>query len=228
MKVFVAILGLTMSLGAPAFADPLAACLPNLPEVQPRAQEQFGTLRCTNGILEADAGRRQDGRVGKAAAILPFGRMANPGEVVTATADVMIPDGGPVNSIHLMDLECKDCGISGNPGLRLYLRDGRLRIDRAKIGERHAWVNDTAPQVPTGRWVRIAWTLALSAGADGWTQVMMDGAEVLTATGRTVPIGPRGQGVDGLQIGLTANSNDTAASVRFRDVRLTLSVGADR
>ena len=231
MRTLAATLALTLILSAglskAAHADPLASCLPPDAAEAPRAQLQFGTLTCVNGVMTATAGLKQDGRVGKAAAILPFGRLAGRGTTVTARAEVFIPGGAPIDSIHMMDLECKTCGVSGNPGLRLYLRDGRLRIDRAKIGERYAWVNDTAPRLPVDRWVTLEWTLGLSDQPDGWARVTLDGVPVLQATGRTVPRGPLGHGIDRLQIGVTANSNPTAATVQFRRIGLALSVGAD-
>ena len=229
MRTLAATLALSLASGltGAARADPLAGCLPAVSTQAPRAQLQNGTLTCTDGVMTATAGPKQDGRVGKAAAILPFGRRAGPGTTVTARAEVFIPGGAPIDSIHLMDLECKDCGVLGNPGLRLYLRDGRLRIDRAKIGERHAWVNDTAPRLPVDRWVTVEWTLKLSDHPDGWARVTLDAATVLEATGRTVPRGPLGHGIDRLQIGVTANSNPTAATVRLRRIGLALSVGAD-
>ena len=225
MKPILAALWLVM--GLPAAADPLAACLPGLPGIAVRAQEQNGHVACAAGTVTAKAGARRGGRVGKAALILPFGARVTPGETLVVSAEILVPEGAPRDSVHLMDLECKHCGLPGNPGLRLYLRDGRLRIDRAKIGLRHAWVDAAAPRLAAGAWVRVEWELGVSDGADGHARVRLDGVEVLSKRGRTVPVGPDAAGIDRLQIGVTANSNDGPATVRLRDIRLSRSVGAD-
>lgn len=196
-----------------------------------RYQEQNGTVRLAADpaggpatVLRAEAGPRTDRRVGKAALILPFAAM-RPGATIIVEAEFYFPLETPLNSIHLMDLECKFCGQSHNPGLRLYLRHGRLRIDRKKINGGPAWTNDRGPSLVPGRWHRIRWELTLGADdASGRSEVFLDGTAVLRNRGRTLPDVPkRHAAIDRLQIGLTANSNDRAAVLYLRG--LTVSRG---
>lgn len=193
-----------------------------------KRQEQRGTITPVEAVagrsdvVRAIAGRKQGNQVGKAALIAPFEKMT-PGTVIVASAWFYIPSSTPRNSIILMDLECKKCGMRGNPGLRLYLRDGRPRVDRKKIGEKHAWVSDRAPVVPSDRWFQLTWTLRLGMDAEtGMSVVTVDGREALRNTGRTLPpLGDR-SGVDRLQVGLTANSNATSTELYFDDVQIEL------
>ena len=202
----------------------LAACWSTLAAAQGSAclpggaglQEQGGAVSCDGGTVVARAGPR-DGRVAKAALIVPFER-APAGSVVTVSARFRFPADSPLDSIHLMDIECKRCGIDGNPGLRLYLRDGRLRVDRAKIDGGHAWTNDAAPRVPRGEWVRIAWRLRL--GEAGRSSVRLGGVRVLDDRGRTVPGAPPADAVDRVQIGITASSNAVPVALEMRDIRV--------
>lgn len=198
-----------------------------------KQQRQFGDIRQVRDPLRGaetggyvyrfEAGPKRR-KVGKAALILPFETL-RPGDRLEVRAQIMLPEGAPLNSVHLMDVECKHCGQRGNPGVRLYLRDGRLRVDRKKIGERHAWAFDAASRLPAGRWVEVTWTLQLGLSGDPTLSLVgIDGQAVLRNRGRNLPDVPRPQaGVDRLQIGVTANSNDRAAVVYLRALSLTFN-----
>jgi hypothetical protein len=136
----------------------------------------------------------------------------------------MVPEGAPLNSIHLLDIECASCGEEGNPGIRLYLRRGRLRVDRAKIGVPHAWTNDTAAQLRNGRWHRIEMDVTAGFGSAGGVRVRLDGNSVLEARGDTIlrPSNGATAGADRIQIGITANSNVVPAVAFFDDVAVTI------
>lgn len=213
-----------MQPAAPAGAGELLPqlCLRGAPAPSLRLQRQDGTVACAEAPGGGEALLLRAGpkgaRVGKAAVILPFAPLSR--GRVTAEAQVFFPEGAPLNSVLLMDMECKRCGLPGNPGLRVYLRDGRLRIDRAKIGERHAWTNPEGPLLEPGRWHRITWELTLSEGEDGAARIWLDGALALEATGRTLPLGGRRAALDRVQIGLTANSNPEPVQIWLRDLRL--------
>lgn len=217
---------LALFAAAPVSAEILsldAPCAGGAPAAGLRVQLQDGRLDCRPAgpggapALWVRAGPKA-GRVGKAALILPFDPVPAGGRL-TMRAEFLLPEDSPRDSILLMDAECKHCGAAGNPGLRLYLRDGRLRVDRAKIGERHAWVRDDAPRLPAGQWVRIAWQLDL--GPEGRSRVTMDGAEVLHDRGRTLPRVPR-PSVDRLQIGVTANSNAVPVELWMRAISVEI------
>lgn len=206
-----------------------AVALLDRPDI--RYQEQMGqitTVLAPDGrpekVIQALAGPKKDGRVGKAGLILPFAALG-PGKKISIEAEFFFPQNGLRNSIHLMDLECKHCGAAGNPGLRLYLRHGRVRIDRKKIKGGKAWVNDQAPVVREGAWNRIRWDLDLGTDAlPGRSVVVLNGEQVLDNSGRTLPdVAPEDAAIDRLQIGVTANSNDTAATVFLGALSITRS-----
>ena len=163
-------------------------------------------------------------RVPKAALIARPAKLA-PGSSVRVAFDLMVPQGAPLNSIHLVDLECAACGEEGNPGIRLYLRHGRLRIDRSKIGHAEAWTNDRAPQLRHGRWHRVELDVTAGFADTGVAQARLDGRAVLTARGDTIVRPRRGAspGADRVQIGLTASSNPRPALAYFDNVRVTVA-----
>lgn len=165
--------------------------------------------------LLAEAGPKAGGSVAKADVVARFARLPA-GTRVSVAFDLRVPAATPRDSLQLVDLECATCGEGGNPGIRLYLRRGRLRIDRAKIGVAHAWTRDDAPQLRPDTWHRIRWDVLLEARA-GATRVWLDGREVLAAHGATLAALPL-PGVDRLQIGITANSNTVPARLWIDDV----------
>lgn len=139
------------------------------------------------------------------------------GTTLDVAFDIFIPRGTPINSMQLVDIECATCGEGGNPGVRLYLRRGRLRIDRSKIGIAHAWTDESAPALEHDRWHRITWQLRIGQGADGAARVLLDGRQVLAARGATITAGD-GAYADRAQIGITANSNPVPATAFFADI----------
>ncbi len=192
----------------------------------PASQQIDGALDLVAGrggkVLRARVEPRGK-RVPKAALIARPAKLA-PGTRVRIEFDLMVPPASPLNSIHLVDLECAGCGEAGNPGIRLYLRHGRLRVDRAKIGHRHAWTNDRAPQLRHGRWHRVALDVAAGFGDRGAVAARLDGATVLQARGDTIvrPQGGHAAGADRVQIGLTASSNAVPVIAFFDNVRVTI------
>ena len=186
------------------------------------SQQIDGSLAALNGRLRAETQARGK-RVPKAALIARPAKLA-PGATARIAFSVMVPEGAPLNSIHLVDIECANCGEEGNPGIRLYLRHGRLRVDRAKIGERDAWTNDRGPQLRRGRWHRIELDTTLGFGAAGRVRARLDGETVLEAAGDTIvrPSGRAAAGADRIQIGLTASSNSVPATAWFDDVAVTI------
>jgi hypothetical protein len=186
-----------------------------------------------NGSLSVVAGRggkvlraRTDARGSRVpkAALIARPIKLRPGTTVRISFLVMVPQGAPLDSIHLVDLECASCGEAGNPGIRLYLRHGRLRVDRAKIGERSAWTNDTASQLRHKHWHRIALEVAVGFGNAGGVRAYLDGKTVLEPRGDTIirPQAGAAAGADRIQIGLTASSNTVPAVAYFDDVTVRI------
>jgi len=171
--------------------------------------------------LHAQAGPKQDGRVAKADLVARVAPVPV-GGTITVAFDLRVAATTPLNSLQLLDLECATCAEGGNPGVRLYLRRGRLRIDRSKIGIQHAWVNDEAPVLRSDRWHRVVLRLRVDTGDNGGVQVTLDGREVLAARGATVLPG-RPAHVDRVQIGITANSNPVPAEAWIDRVAVAIS-----
>jgi hypothetical protein len=185
-------------------------------------QQQSGTVDTVRApgrpglVLRARAAAKGAG-VTKAALVARPGAMRN-GQTVRVGFDLMIPAGTPANSLQLVDLEFATCAEGGNPGIRLYLRRGRLRIDRSKIGIAKAWLDDAAPQLAGDRWYRVGLVVRLGA-ADGAAQVTLDGRTVLTGRGDTLL--PGADHIDRVQIGITANSNPVPATLYLDDVAVS-------
>lgn len=168
-------------------------------------------------VLRARAAPKR-GQVSKAALIARTPPITT-GRRVRVTFDLYVPEGTPTNSLQLVDLECATCGEGGNPGIRLYLRRGRLRIDRSKIGIARAWMNDAAPVLAAARWHRVQ--LDVRIGAAGDARVLLDGRPVLAGEGATLLAGA--DHVDRVQIGVTANSNPVAATLLIDNVVIAAS-----
>lgn len=181
------------------------------------------TLPGKGRVLRARAGARRE-RVPKAALVGRPAKIA-PGSRLEVALDVMVPAGTPLNSIHLIDVECATCGGSTNPGIRVYLRHGRLRIDRVKIGEKDAWTNENAPKLSAGTWHRVRAVVVPGRGRQGRAQVYLDGAKVLDAIGSTIveTRAVRSAGADRVQIGITANSNPRAVTAYFDNVEIRVT-----
>ena len=175
-------------------------------------------LPARGSVLRATAGPRR-GVVPKAALIARPAPMRT-GTRLTVSFALMIPPGIPIDSVQVVDLECATCGEGGNPGIRLYLRRGRWRVDRSKIGVRHAWSNDSAPMLVPGRWHQVVWKVTLGDEAHGATQVLLDALQVLRATGATLL--PGADHADRVQIGITANSNPVPARLYLDDVTIAV------
>ena len=157
-------------------------------------------------------------KVSKAALVARTEPMRS-GATVRVRFDLYIPAGTPANSLQLVDLECATCGEGGNPGIRLYLRRGRLRIDRSKIGIAKAWLDDTAPVLANDRWYRVGLAVRLGA-ANGAARVTLDGRTVLTGRGDTLL--PGADHADRVQIGITANSNPVPATLLLDNVAVSV------
>jgi hypothetical protein len=191
------------------------------------SQQINGTLAVvrtpTGRALLARTGPRGE-RVPKAALIARPAKVGSGGTVRVAFT-FTVPAGAPLNSIHLVDVECASCGEAGNPGIRLYLRNARLRIDRAKIGVPHAWADDRAPQLRHGVAHRIELTVRTGFGAAAGAEVRLDGKTVLLGEGDTIPrpAGKAGAGADRIQIGLTASSNAAPAAALFDDIAVVIT-----
>ncbi len=184
-------------------------------------------LDAANSVAEFSASGKSGGRVGKAHLIYRFDP-ASSGSRIVMQGRFLFPQGSFIDSVILMDLECASCGLDTNPGVRLYLREGRLRVDRSKIGIKQSFLPLTPNVVTFDEWHRIVWVVVLGDDMAGSSQVFLDDALVIDAKGTTVllqqVVDALAPGVkvlsqaDRFQIGLTANSNRNGSSLMLDDV----------
>lgn len=166
-------------------------------------------------------------KVGKAALIHRFSPLPKGTSLVMA-ADFYIPKGSSNTSIILMDLECASCIDIAQPGIRLYLKQGRLRVDLSKIGLKHPYDPQVAHQIVPGRWYNIEWRVTVGAGQGGSSEVYLDGKLVNQARGNTLLTQKVASGlqkglvvkeqVDRFQVGMTANSNKSRSDLLMDNV----------
>ncbi|MEB2311734.1 MAG: hypothetical protein OZ921_05545 [Sorangiineae bacterium] len=183
----------------------------------------------TNHVARMTAGEKVGDQVGKADLIVAYPAIGA-GHRVVASGRFFFPADSSLDSLILMDIECASCGLDTNPGIRLYLRDGALRVDRSKIGLTDAFLPTSPTLVTTGTWHSLVWQVTLGIGDAGRSDVYLDGVQVMSATGTTLisqaiidQVAPGitvKERADRLQIGLTANSNPTSQTLFLDDVAM--------
>lgn len=200
-----------------------------------RTQQQRGEISLAadpvnagNRVAFMSADSKRGSQVGKSDLILAFTPLGA-GRTIEMSGRFFFPADSRLDSLILMDLECASCGLDTNPGIRLYLRDGMLRVDRSKIGIEEPFLPRAPLAMKTGGWHRIGWEVTLGIGTAGRSRVFLDGQPVLDSQGTTLlsqavvsqfaPIKVREQ-TDRFQIGLTANSNTTRQSLYLDDVTI--------
>ena len=167
--------------------------------------------------------------VGKAYVTKNFGVVAVEGSVVELLATYLVPTPSPGDgSIYLMDVECRDCGVETKPGIRILLRDNRLRVNLSKL----CGGDDLGPStslVPYDEPFTIRFLLELGDESSGHTRVYLDGDLVIEATGVNMPLASAiaacGETLTAerftyAQIGFTANSRATAETLYADDVAM--------
>jgi hypothetical protein len=181
------------------------------------------------GAVRFTAGPKQGGQVGKADLVKRFDPLGT-GEKISVSADFKFAAGTPMDSIILMDMECGTCGLDTNPGVRLYLREGRLRVERSKIGIKAPLLPNVDHRVTPDEWHHIEWRATLGKDADGRTDVFLDGRQVLSSGGTNLidqrivselaPTIRVEEHIDRVQIGVTANSNARPVTLLMDNVRI--------
>jgi hypothetical protein len=195
---------------------------------QQRGGIEFGVdpTNAKNRVAVFTAGPKNGGQVGKASLIHRYPQVGE-GKTVTMIGRFYFPKGAKLDSLILMDLECAKCGPDTNPGIRLYLRNSTIRIDRSKIGIKEPFLPITTTKLKTDKWYKIEWVVSLSETRNGNSIVRLNGEVILDRSGitllaqeiikkltnRTVI-----SAVDRFQIGLTANSNSSEMSILVDDI----------
>ncbi|WP_052249042.1 heparin lyase I family protein [Leisingera sp. ANG-Vp] len=158
-------------------------------------------------------------KVGKSTYSTAINTTDNSG-VVTAEFDFMIPDGMPTSHIYLADIESKAASSGFNPGVRIQVRDGIIRVERGKIGIKELWPADM-DELETGRWYSLKVELRPGRGDDGEVRVYLDGQKVVDENGQTVDTTSSNSWIDTVQVGLTANVNDYDAALAVRNIEVS-------
>lgn len=157
------------------------------------------------------------------------------GATVTLKMGFKIPAGSPTSSIYLADFESNNSSTGTNPGIRIQLRDGIIRVDRAKIGESTFWKADQDAPLQTDKWHSLKVVMVPGDAATGHVKVFLDGAVVVNQHGATrltsealagFGLTATGGEIDRVQVGLTANANTgQGASVAVRNVTIGIEDG---
>jgi len=158
-------------------------------------------------------------KVGKSTYSTAINTTDNSG-LVTAEFDFMIPDGMPTSHIYLADIESKAASSGYNPGVRIQVRDGIIRVERGKIGIKELWPADM-DELQTGRWYSLKVELRPGRGNDGEVRLYLNGEKVVDENGQTVDTTSSNSWIDTVQVGLTANVNDYDAALAVRNIEVS-------
>lgn len=150
------------------------------------------------------------------------------GDIITISMDFFIPDGSPTDQIFIADFESSTANTGTHPGVRIFLRDGYLRVDRAKIGEEDGWFADHDP-IQSGEWNSIEVVLVPGDDDTGQMMIFLNGQLVLQEAGATIltqeALGDTsftltGGEIDRVQVGLTANNGPSEAAIVTSNIEL--------
>lgn len=184
-----------------------------------------------NTVAEAVAGAISGSTVGKADLIKKYEPIAV-GSVINIEADFYFPAGSAMDKIHLMDIECDSCGVDNTPGVRLYVRNGELEIDRGKIGYNGDFTNGGPLTLTTDTWYTIGVGMIVGEGNAGPTVVEVNGQTLFDEAGTNIisqsvldqyGLTLAAQHIDSIQVGLTANANSTDETLYFDNVSLEIN-----
>jgi len=181
-----------------------------------------------NSVLIMKAGEKQGSQVGKAWLIKAISHVWVWSWVVVE-ADFYFPEERSRNSLILLDLECKNCWIDTNPGIRLYLRDEYLRIDRSKIGINESFNQELDYRVLSGTWHNLRMEVIFWEET-GSQKIFLDNNLVIDRRGTNVltqsivdeyNIILDNVWIDRVQIWMTANSNSSSQTLLLDNVSIT-------
>jgi hypothetical protein len=133
-------------------------------------------------------------------------------------------------STYVLDIECRDCGWSSKPGIRVLIDSSRrIRVNRDKLkvsGEFRS-----SAQVPLNKKFRLTMRVTLGEGSSGRTQVLIDGKTVIDEAGTNMPLKTnfKNKGINltaerfnYVQAGITANSHNTSVTGYYDNVSITV------
>lgn len=108
--------------------------------------------------------------------------------------------------------DIKSAWIKMTPGLRLVLENGVPEFELKWMDKpRYRQMSASPVQFPRGRWVHIVIHLTLSDEDDGVNELWLDGAKIIAAKGRNLPLADTIY--NHLEVGITATHEDAVVLV---------------
>ena len=197
------------------------------------SQMQNGSLSLSSdgnaAIFSADAANRIVGKSALSTQIAPIS--ASDQKTVVVEFGFLIPDGGQLSSIMIADLESSSANVGTNPGVRINMQDGFLRVDRSKLGVEEPWYTQQTEPIQTGQWNDIEIRMVPGLGQDGVLEIYLNSELILRESGDNIlssevmaqfGITEPDTQLDRVQVGLTANSNEVATSIAIRDLEISV------
>lgn len=172
---------------------------------------------------------RKSNRVGKAFVTKNFPAV-KAGDIIEAKARYFIERVPQDGSLYLMDIECRSCGPQWQPGIRVHVRQGQLRVNRSKLRLKKDFVASNTTSIPTGKGFELSMRLRLGEEA-GETVIAIDGRPVIEERGVNMPLEHifatqnlelAEEHLDYVQFGVTANSGSSEAEVLFSDAEVKI------
>lgn len=157
--------------------------------------------------------------------------ITNETSTISVEFDIYIPAGSSTDQIYILDLENTSTQLSDKaPGLRVYLQDGLLTVNRAKIGFTDEWTAVHNP-ITTEKWYTVRVDMVPGGEATGRIEISLDGQPVLEETGTNVLTQQTmsqygltldtGE-IDRIQVGLTANDSGVESSLATRNISIQI------
>lgn len=149
---------------------------------------------------------------------------------ITAEMEFYIPAGTTTERIYIADFESINANTGKAPGTRVFIENGRIGIDRGKVGYEDIWYATHAP-IDQEQWYSLRVELVPAAGSDGHIRVILDGQTVFEGSGSmilTQSIVDQygftlvGGEIDRVQLGLTANDSNEDAAIATRNMSVTV------
>jgi len=182
----------------------------------------------SNEVLIMKAWEKQGSQVGKAWLVKAINHIWVWSWVIVE-ADFYFPEDTSRNSLILIDLECKKCWIDTNPGIRLYLRDEYLRVDRSKIGIDESFNQELDHKILSQTWYTLRMEVVFWE-TEGSTKVFIDDILVIHRLWINIltqdivdeyNIVLENIWIDRVQVWMTANSNLSSQTLLLDNVSIT-------
>jgi hypothetical protein len=103
------------------------------------------------------------------------------------------------------------------PGLRILLSETLQPRVELKFANKPTYVANSSVKLPRNQWVQIRMHAYLTDGPDGRVELWVDGQQVISASGQTLPLPDTIY--DRLEVGISANTTGSVAEVFVDDLK---------